>query len=152
MRTFDHPIRPAPTPAESAAIGELARQFRDELGGALAVADEVPYELLERAVDGKLNEDERDAFEQHLEDDPQLAAEYADLVALRGRLAPARRPSGRRVAGWAVAALLVAAVGAHWMLERRATSTDLQANATPQAPQVLFQDGFESGDASSWSN
>lgn len=160
--TLVPPIDSPRGPEAAAAIAELAGHFRAELSRAANEAEEVSYDLLERAADGRLSAEEQSELELRLEDEPQLRRELADLVALRGQLVPAAAASRwladrrrRRVAGWAVAALLLAAVGIQWTIGRQQAgpSTGLAANTgAPDSGAVLFEDDFESGDSSGWSN
>lgn len=156
-----HSTRPPEAAAGAAvasAVEELARHFRAELRRAESESEEVSYDRLERAADGRLSDEEQVELDLALEDESQLRLELADLVALRGRLAPAangRHRRDRQVAGWAIAALLLAAIGAQWAFDRPrdGESAGLSASAAlPAASQVLFRDDFESGDSSGWSN
>lgn len=163
----DHLSTPLPFPAPAspeaarAALADLADGLRAELAWAaeLELAEREPsFELLERAADGALDEDEALWLEDRLAADPALARELDDLVELRQRLRPeTRRGLGSRrsrlagpvrVAGLA-AALLVAVIGVGRLVESRSPEPPAHEVAA-DASEPLYADGFESGDSSAW--
>src|SRR5690349_17169165 len=108
--------------ADAAETGALAASLRDEL---FLAEDEPSYELLERATNGELSDDEAEALALRAEWDEELARELASLAALRDRIATGRRAAPRpnrvarvwRTAGLA-AALLLAAIGVDRTIHR----------------------------------
>lgn len=171
----NHRTAAAPDDESRQAVASLARFFRAQLDESAASWEGVSYDLLERAADGVLSSEERLELELALEADPSLQRELDDLLELRRKLSPVSPmapaaqapPRVRRftqVAGFAAAALLLAAVGVDWAFDRsgsggdssvyaRATaSRPAPAPVTPRTAQPVFRDGFETGDASSWQN
>jgi hypothetical protein len=151
---------PAPSTSEAPkhASAELASSLRGELAWAAAQEEEPDFELLERYVHGELDAESAEALESRAAADPELAREIDDLVALRVKLSPAaatgvvRAPARRARLSWLAAALLLAALGLDWSLERRSTETRVAGADRAAAPQAVYADGFESGDASAWAN
>ena len=140
------------SPAEASAFAAALRED-------LFLSEEEPsYELLERATNGELSEEESEALALRAEWDEELARELAELAALRERLvargkvaAPRRASHVWRTAGLA-AALLLAAIGVDRAVQRHVADSYAGISATPTAPQPLFSDGFESGTSSTWTN
>lgn len=146
------------------AEAELAGWF-DELLARGQRDEEVPdYELLEAAVDGKLDPVEAELFSSRLAGDPVLQREFDDLAALRDllqrRTATARPAATRRWIGFAAAAVLLAALGLGLRPEHRqagstTASMTSQREATPPSQgvgEVVFTDSFEGGTTDHWSN
>lgn len=140
-----------------AAQATLVGALRGPLARAARWEAEPSYELLEAAIDGRLDRDASEALAARLADDPQLQREYADLAALRDLSAesapPARRASvSSRWIGVA-AALLLALFGADALLHRtrQPLAGSDQASAAPSHGEKLFSDNFESGNADRWS-
>jgi anti-sigma factor RsiW len=166
----------ADTGATVAAESELVALFGDLI--ARGERDEryemaPDYELLEAAVDGKLDAVETELFESRLAGDPALAREFNELMALRDslqhRATPARkssRPAPHRWVRFAAAAVLLAAAGLGLRLDLRyrsseSTSASLAsarpmtspaAASAPSGRQVVFADSFEHGTTDHWSN
>ncbi|MEO8275097.1 MAG: hypothetical protein ABI639_02700 [Thermoanaerobaculia bacterium] len=166
------PSGSADLPADRRAEQELADLF----GGLLAEpegSDEAPdYELLEAAVDGRLDPVEAEIFASQMVGDALLRAEFDDLVQLRERLKVAAAPertlevggdrnarhfkaaTAWRWVGAAAAATLIFAAG----LEMRSGRTDRSralvagSSAAQSAEQPLFADSFEGGKLDRWSN
>ncbi len=140
-----------------AAQATLVGALRGPLAHAARWEAEPSYELLEAAVDGRLDRDASEALAARLADDPQLQREVADLAALRDLSAesvpPARRASASSRWIGVAAALLLALFGADALLHRTrqpATGSD-QASAARERGEKLFSDDFESGNADRWS-
>ncbi len=127
------------------------RDARDE--------DSPDYDLLEAAVDDKLDPVQAEIFASRLAGDAALEREVDEMVALRKQLrrAPAVRrtarpaANGRRWLGLAAAAMLLAAVGFELRHQVRDSGTRVAGNA-PAAAQPLFADSFEAGNTERWSN
>ena len=148
--------------ARAASQAELAAALRGQLARAARWEEPPSYELLEAAVDGRLDADAATAFAARLADDDQLRQEVADLVALRDRPTRRAQPETARSAGhrsrWlgVAAALLLALLGVEVMRHRTSAPApqgeELAASQQPAAPgERLFSDDFESGDAARWS-
>jgi len=157
----DAPLRFRARPANASTDPVESAQLAAGLRADLLLADEEPsYELLERATNGELSEDEAEALALRAEWDEELARELSELAELRDRLtgrgksAPAPRRLSRvwRTAGLA-AALLVAAIGVDRAIEQKAADSSYAGISQERTtPQPLFRDGFESGSSSSWTN
>jgi hypothetical protein len=154
-------ILPFPTPASPEAArqaqSDLAQAFRSDLAWAVAGEEEPSYELLEQYVQGTLDAESAERLESRAAVDSNLAREIDELVALRTRLRPAARPEIRpavRIFRLAVlaATLVVAVIGLDRTLEQRSAGSADSILAGHTAPAPLYADGFESGDASAWSN
>jgi len=148
--------------ARAASQAELAAALRGQLARAARWEEPPSFELLEAAVDGRLDADAAAAFAARLADDDQLRQEVADLVALRDRPTRRAQPETARPAGhrsrWlgVAAALLLALLGVEAMRHRTSAPApqgeELAASQQPAAPgERLFSDDFESGDAARWS-
>jgi len=168
------PTPTADTGATVAAESELVALFGDLI--ARGERDEryemaPDYELLEAAVDGKLDAVETELFESRLAGDPALAREFNELMALRDslqhRASPARkssRPAPHRWVRFAAAAVLLATAGLGLRFDRRSSETTSASLASarpmtspaaasaPSGRQVVFADSFEHGTTDHWSN
>jgi hypothetical protein len=151
---------PTPRPEEAKqASAELAAFFRVDLAAARAGDEEPSYELLESYVDGNLSPDEAEELRLRVSAEPALREEVARLEELRAAMRLPARPSRSvrygRLIGLA-AALVLVAVGVDRTFRVAPTSIDVAYTAAGRpasdAPQPLFQDGFESGDVSNWKN
>jgi anti-sigma factor RsiW len=173
-------IRPFPTPgaADAGAVGaaeaELVALFGDLIARGEREEESPDYDLLEAAVDGRLDPVESERFESRLAGDPVLTREFNDLMALRQRSqSPAdsvRRAvpaAHRRWVGYAAAAVLLAAAGLGLRQDQRPTETTSAsfsrqtAQAAMRSPgatvpssgrEVVFTDSFEGGTTDHWSN
>lgn len=171
LRPFPAPSKAIDSVASRSAAEREMEGFWNTLLARGASAEESPdYELLEAAVDGRLDPIEEELFASRIAGDAGLEREFADLVALRQRLtnpsAPWQSAAGRKPVrqwlGLAAAAVLLAAVGlgVRHNLERQAGSgsrmpgdqmTPVVAPA-PHPGQPLFADSFEGGTTDRWSN
>jgi anti-sigma factor RsiW len=181
-------LRLLPTPASESmpvlppeeilrAESELAVAFEGLLARGERDEESPEYELLEAAVDGRLDPVAAELFASRLAGDPVLQREFDDLVALRDRLqvSPAARSvaSSRSAArGWmglAAAAVLLIAASLGFRQDLGPTppppagvaTAGIAASGTgavdslgvPQRPaEPLFADSFEGGTTDSWSN
>jgi hypothetical protein len=154
--------------AASRLLGALATDLAAE-ERALEAPD---FELLASASEGRLDETERALWDEHVARDPSLASRAAAIAELTAAAYPPGRPtaklvpfrdpatnrrqgSSRPAAGWlAVAAAALGAIGLSYLLARPplAEAPTVSKQAAPaESRQLLFEDGFEGGDADSWS-
>jgi len=152
-------------PTSSSPQGdENARRLLAELGRQLAEEErllEAPeFEEIAAAAEGGQDEAEKLLWEEQVARSPQLAGRAAALAAFRaaqpstGRLLTfsARGAASPWFAwGAAAAALLVAALVV-WKDSTPAPAPTAARAVAPQSNEVLFADGFESGNLGDWTS
>lgn len=148
---------------DPARVASLLSGFAETLARTERELDEPGFEELCRAVEGDLDATEEALWAERIARSPELAARAEDLARFRAECErPAsnllefrRKPSRVAWSGWlAAAALLLFAVS----LRENPALVEAPAPATASVPHQLdwsddqlFVDGFEAGDASSWS-
>jgi hypothetical protein len=158
------PLPPVFRPADAEGAGArralagFVASLRTERDG-LEAPD---FEELARAVDGDLDLGERELWQERVAADPELGRRAAELAQFRaaigesGSVVPFGRPPGRvSLSGWlAAAAVLLFVVAIREVPELVSKYGSLRA-AAPRVfdlrDEPVFADGFEGGDASSWS-
>jgi hypothetical protein len=149
-------------------LGALA----NDLAAEERALEEPDFEFLANAAEGGLDDTERAVWDELVARDPSLGSRAAAIAELAAAAYPAGQPAARVVpfgdsatnrrqgssrpaAGWlAVAAAALGAIGLSYLLSRApiAETPTVSNQATPtESRQLLFEDGFEGGDAGSWS-
>jgi hypothetical protein len=159
-------VRPDPTPQNAAEAAAARLLGRLEADAARAERELGAPELDEvvRAAEGRLDDAERALWEERVARSPELARRAGALARFAAEAYPERArivalPAARRRdaaprVGWlgwaaaAAAALAVVLVGTGGPTEEAAEAF---APTSPPATELVFADGFEHGDPSSWS-